>query len=156
MARGRASLEAQDRVGGEALRYELQRAAFFEQSDLHLPTARWVLHTACFVIAVFSGQRVSGAMKIICTDGRFFEYVFPADVAVSPGQIAAMMRRNAQPDGNINSLCLDFAGSYLPLMHESEIRLASVLVATYHNAREREMALQASRLYSRAEAGGGI
>jgi len=93
-------------------------------------------------------------MKIICTDGRFFEYVFPADVAVSPGQIAAMMRRNVQPDGNINSLCLDFAGSYLPLMHESEIRLASVLVATYHNAREREMALQASRLYSRAEAGG--
>lgn len=83
-------------------------------------------------------------MKIVCTDGRFYEYVFPADVAVSAESVCAMMSRHVKEDGSIDCLCLDFAGSYLPLLRVEELRLASVLAATWHNIREAEMHQQAS------------
>jgi hypothetical protein len=83
-------------------------------------------------------------MKIVCTDGRFWEYVFPADVRLDPAGVQAQLQQHVKIDGSVDCLCLDFAGSYHPLMHANELRLASVLAAAYHNIREAAMAEQAS------------
>jgi len=85
-------------------------------------------------------------MKIVCTNGRFWEYVFPADVALDLEDLHKQMQHHVKPDGNVDCLCIDFAGKYHTLMHASELRLASVLAAAYHNVREAAMAEQASHV----------
>mgnify|MGYP004040068849 CR=1 FL=1 len=35
--------------------------------------------------------------------------------------------------GNINALCIDFCGRYIPLIHRNDIRIAAGLLATYYN-----------------------
>ena len=85
-------------------------------------------------------------MKIVSTDGYFHAYDFPLDVVVAPGRIMALLARHIKPDGSIDDLCLDFCGSYVPIAHESELRLVCALVGTYantHEARFNEVSLPA-------------
>ena len=85
-------------------------------------------------------------MKIVCTNGRFWEYVFPADVALDPAGVQKQLQDHVKDDCSVDCLCMDFAGKYHPLMHASELRLASMLAVAYHNVREAVMAEQASHV----------
>jgi len=72
-------------------------------------------------------------MKIVCTDGRFWAYNFPAGEPLDAPLLQQMLAQHAKPDGNVDSLCLDFAGQYVALVSTHELRLASALVAAWHN-----------------------
>jgi len=76
-------------------------------------------------------------MRVICTDGRFYEYDFPEDVPIDAEHVHAMLSRHVKPDGRIDDLCLDFSGSYLPIAHTGELRLVSALVVAYVMADQR-------------------
>jgi|AntRauMFilla1563_2_1112583.scaffolds.fasta_scaffold01358_6 hypothetical protein len=76
-------------------------------------------------------------MRVICTDGRFYEYDFPEDVRIDAEHVHAMLSRHVKPDGRIDDLCLDFSGSYLPIAHAGELRLVSALVVAYVMADQR-------------------
>jgi len=75
-------------------------------------------------------------MRVICTDGRFFEYDYPDDVRLDAALIEQTLAFHAKPDGCIDHLCLDFSGSYVPIAHVSELRLVSALVRAYAAAGE--------------------
>ena len=78
-------------------------------------------------------------MRVICTDGHFYEYDFPEDVRVDADHVHTLLSRHVKPDGRIDDLCLDFSGSYLPIMHVSELRLVSALAVAYIMAGQRQM-----------------
>jgi len=85
-------------------------------------------------------------MKLVCTDGRFHEYDFPEDVVLSPERVMAMLEHHVKDDGNIDSLCLDFCGRYVPIAHRSELHIVCALVCAYantHEARFNEVSLPA-------------
>jgi len=81
----------------------------------------------------------SHEMRVICTDGRFYEYNFPEDVRVDADHVHTLLSRHVKPDGRIDDLCLDFSGSYLPISHVSELRLVSALVVAYIMADQRHL-----------------
>lgn len=67
--------------------------------------------------------------------GRFRHLPLPATSAsLHAVDVETLIRQNIHADGTINSLCLDFCGSYVALQHEDEIRLAARLLCTYHNS----------------------
>lgn len=72
-------------------------------------------------------------MKVVCTDGRFWDYQFPADEKLDPELLAVQLQQHCKPQGDVDCLCLDFAGQYVPIMSGHELRLASALVAAWHN-----------------------
>lgn len=72
-------------------------------------------------------------MKLVCTDGRFWDYHFPAGETLDTPLLQTQLRQHCKPDGSIDSLCLDFAGQYVSIMSEHELRLASALVVAWHN-----------------------
>ena len=76
-------------------------------------------------------------MQIVSTDGRFHAYDFPAGELLSSAQVMATLERHVnEADGTINSLCLDFCGSYVPIGHRSELHLVCALVCAYNNTAE--------------------
>ena len=81
-------------------------------------------------------------MRVICTDGRFWEYDYPDDVRLDAARIEQMLAHHAKPDGCIDDLCLDFSGSYVPIAHVSELRLVSALVFAYAAAGEARLHAQ--------------
>jgi len=78
-------------------------------------------------------------MRVICTDGRFYEYDFPEDVRIDADHVHTMLLRHVKPDGLIDDLCLDFSGSYVPINSVCELRLVSSLVVAYVLADQRHM-----------------
>ena len=75
-------------------------------------------------------------MKIVCTSGVFHDYTFPDDEPLHQEQMFALLSRHVKPDGNIDDLCLDFCGRYVPIAHQSELRLVCGLVVAYAISRE--------------------
>ena len=73
-------------------------------------------------------------MRLIRYQGGRFQPVSIATGAAFAPDIETCIRKNMNADGSINSLCLDFCGSYVPLIHENEVCLAARLLATYHNS----------------------
>jgi hypothetical protein len=51
-----------------------------------------------------------------------------------PFDIAALIAPHVRNDGYINHVCIEFEGQHIPLVHDDEVRLASELVAMYHNS----------------------
>ena len=72
-------------------------------------------------------------MKIVCTDGRFWDYKFPVEEKLDAALLEQMLAHHCKPDGKIDCLCLDFAGQYVALESKPELRLASALVVAWHN-----------------------
>ena len=75
-------------------------------------------------------------MKLVSTDGRFHAYDFPEDVVVCPQRVMAMLEHHVHEDDRIDSLCLDFCGSYVPIAHRAELRIVCALLCTYAGSHE--------------------
>ena len=52
---------------------------------------------------------------------------------VQAEHLESRLRKHVHPDGSISALTVDFAGTQIPLVHESEIRLVASMLAAQHN-----------------------
>jgi len=75
-------------------------------------------------------------MKVVCTNGFFHDYSFPCDEHLSHEQVHALLSRHVKDDGNIDDLCLDFCGRYVPISNQAELHLVCGLVVAYASSRE--------------------
>ena len=74
-------------------------------------------------------------MRILCTSqSPFLELRLPVNGTCTAYDVALLINPFVRPNGYIEHLCLDFEGRYIPLVHEDEVRLASELVAIYHQS----------------------
>jgi len=66
--------------------------------------------------------------------GRFQPVSLAATGVASAPEIEDAIRRSIKSHGSVDSLCLDFCGSFVPLVHEDELCLVARLLACYHNS----------------------
>ena len=81
-------------------------------------------------------------MKVICTSGSFCAFDFPPGEPLSAALVLALLSEHAKPDGNIDDLCLEIAGQYVPIAHASELSVISALLVAHaatHEARFNEV-----------------
>jgi len=110
------AVEAHYGAGLEHLADELVCLYFFEQTHVHLAAHPGACRHSGVASAVFFAAVCAGfLMRVICTDGRFFEYDYPDDVRLDAALIEQTLAFHAKPDGCIDHLCLDFSGSYVPI-----------------------------------------
>tara|TARA_B100001540_G_scaffold284144_1_gene276197 strand:- start:3774 stop:4058 length:285 start_codon:yes stop_codon:yes gene_type:complete len=74
------------------------------------------------------------SMRLIrYTDGCFRSIPFGGVSVVRPESIETMLHKYVNKDGSISSLSLEFGPTYIPLLHQSEIRLVAAMLAETHN-----------------------
>jgi len=74
-------------------------------------------------------------MRLLCTSTSPFHVLsVPENIACTPLDVAQLITPHVRANGYIGHLCLEFEGQYVPLVHEDEARLASELLAIYHNS----------------------
>ena len=74
-------------------------------------------------------------MRLLCTNTSPFRVLaLPTDGTCTPDRVLALVAPHVRGNGYINSLCLEFEGQHVPLVHEDELRLVSALMATYQQS----------------------
>ena len=74
-------------------------------------------------------------MRLLCTNTSPFRVLaLPADGTCTACHVTALVGPYVRANGYINSLCLEFEGQHVPLVHEDELRLVSQLLAIYQNS----------------------
>lgn len=71
-------------------------------------------------------------MKLKLSSGRFVN--LSATQCYSQGDVDSLLRKHMRS----NRITIDFAGEYIPIETDAEIRIVSALVCSYHNACVRE------------------
>jgi len=62
----------------------------------------------------------------------------PGTTCVTEAFVRDLLQAHVWADGSVSTLCLDFAGEYVPLADEAELRLAAAMLCAYHNSVVRE------------------
>lgn len=65
--------------------------------------------------------------------GAFTPVFFGTRGHISASTFESEMGKFTDANGKISSLCVDFCGQYLPLLHREDIRITAQLLASYYN-----------------------
>ena len=84
------------------------------------------------------GVEVFFSMRLCTTRGGrntadTFRLVRMQRRAYTAEEVEEIILKHAKHDGNIEHLCVDYEGEYVPVCHRDEARLLAVLVSLYHN-----------------------